>query len=70
MHYKKHWVYGRDINREEVLEEMGDSSNVLRLMIRMDVEDADVYGNNPSFASAIRMASRKYDGSRCDKVPA
>lgn len=46
-HMKKAWVYDREIDREKVLEEMGDTIHYLMMLcIKMDVEFGDLMLNN------------------------
>ncbi len=46
-HIKKNWVYGRELDREKVLEEMGDTFHYfMMLCIKMDVSLEEVILNN------------------------
>ena len=46
-HMKKHWVYGSEINRAEVIEEMGDAFHYfVMLMIMMGIDLRDVINGN------------------------
>lgn len=46
-HMKKMWVYDKPMDREKVLEEMGDTLHYfMQLCIKMDVEFADLFQNN------------------------
>jgi NTP pyrophosphatase (non-canonical NTP hydrolase) len=46
-HMKKHWVYDRPLDREKVIEEMGDTFHYfVMLMIMMGVDLDDVVDNN------------------------
>lgn len=46
-HCKKHWVYGREIDRDKLIEEMGDTFHYFTmLMIKMNIVLADVINHN------------------------
>jgi NTP pyrophosphatase (non-canonical NTP hydrolase) len=70
-HMKKAWVYDRPLDREKVLEEMGDNFHYfVMLMIKMDVSLVEVINNNVS-----KLLKRYPDGftkaaalARADKV--
>lgn len=70
-HMKKLWVYDREMDREKVLEEMGDTFHYFTmLMIKMDITLLDVILNNTA-----KLRKRYPDGftkaaaiARADKL--
>ncbi len=57
-HMKKMWVYDRPMDREKVLEEMGDTIHYLMMLcIKMDVTFADLIKDN-----VIKLRKRYPDG--------
>lgn len=71
-HMKKHWVYDRPLNRDEVIEEMGDTFHYfVMLLIKMNVSLSEVIeANVEKLRARYPNGFTKHDAiARADKNP-